>query len=73
MPDLSNWGQYGKLDDNVEYGRHIRLTCKNHPHLQWSTKNIAPIGARSIFFVSEGTECNCSASDLIVVPATTKE
>lgn len=32
---------------------HITLTCRNHPELAWSTKNIAPIGCRSFFFDGE--------------------
>lgn len=68
MPDLGNWGQYGALTDKAPYGQHIALTCKNHPNLRWSTKNIAPIGARNIFFSSwPEPECSCSGSDLIVV------
>lgn len=70
MPDLGNWGQCGQLRNDVEYGRHIALRCKNHPHLRWSTKNIAPIGARSIFFSGNfGEECDCSGDLLEVVPA----
>ena len=68
MPDLANWGQYGRLTPKAPYGQHIALTCKNHPHLRWSTKNIAPIGARSIFYQSAEPECSCSGSDLEVVP-----
>jgi hypothetical protein len=34
---------------------HAVLTCKHHPQLRWSTKNIAPIGARSIFFDGDVT------------------
>lgn len=33
-----------------EYGRHIDLTCENHPNLRWTTKNIYPLGSRSVFF-----------------------
>jgi len=69
MPDLSNWGQYGTLRDDVPYGQHIPLRCKNHPNLRWSTKNIAPIGARSIFYSSDSPECSCPACDLEIVPA----
>lgn len=63
---------YGdKIVDTALYGEHIPLTCKNHPNLRWSTKNIERIGARSIFFTSgrAGTvdECQCPASDLIPV------
>jgi hypothetical protein len=72
MPDLSNWGQCGALRDDVPYGEHIQLTCVHHPALRWSTKNIAPIGARHIFYnlrgdPNMGLECNCPMSDLVVV------
>ena len=68
MPDLSNFGQYGTLVASVPYGQHIGLTCKNHLHLRWSTKNIAPIGARNIFYSSwPEPECACSCGDLIVL------
>lgn len=57
-------------------GQHIKLTCKNHPELEWSTKNISHIGARNIFFSSNWDnnpiiwkiECSCTARDLIVHP-----
>lgn len=77
MADLSNWGQYGALTEKAPYGQHIGLSCKNHPHMRWHTKNIAPIGARNIFY--SGTvgpdgkpgqyepECNCTAADLVVL------
>ena len=62
----------GRLTRKAPYGQHIALTCKNHPELRWSTKNIAPIGCRTIFFslFGEGAqpECNCPAKDLIVIP-----
>lgn len=31
-------------------GTHVILTCRNHQHLRWTTKNISPIGCRNIFF-----------------------
>lgn len=40
----------GRIVDSAVYGEHIPLTCDNHPHLRWYTKNIAPIGTRGIFF-----------------------
>jgi hypothetical protein len=56
------------IDPSQPYGQHIALTCKNHPNLRWSTKNIDFIGARSIFYFSETLpECSCSASLLVVV------
>jgi hypothetical protein len=74
MSDLSNWGQHGKLRDDVEYGVHIQLYCVNHPDLRWSTKNIAPIGARNIFFQGSASapdtfprECDCPCSALRVL------
>jgi hypothetical protein len=40
--------------------QHVSLTCRNHPHLCWSTKNYGGIGqdghvylARSLFFFGE--------------------
>lgn len=68
----------GRITDKVEYGRHISLTCRNHPDLRWSTKNIDFIGARSIFYYGSATgqfvpECSCHASDLIVNPVQRKE
>lgn len=59
-----------RITEAAEYGEHVTLTCKNHPALRWSTKNIAPIGSRRIFFdlMNECTgqyECDCPASDLI--------
>jgi hypothetical protein len=60
----------GRITDSAEYGRHISLTCANHPDLRWSTKNISHIGARSIFFCQQAAderECDCPAKDLRVV------
>lgn len=70
MPDLSNWGQHGRLREDVPYGQHIALTCKKHPEMTWHTKNIAPIGARNIFFdgAPGERECDCSINELIVKP-----
>lgn len=60
----------GRLTDKAVYGRQIKLTCKNHPNKFWSTKNISPIGCRTIFWDlfhdSEGPECDCGLSDLQV-------
>jgi hypothetical protein len=55
------------IDPEQPYGRHITLTCRNHPHLRWSTKNIDFIGARSIFYFGTEPECSCSHTDLIPV------
>ena len=59
-----------RITKKAPRGRHIALTCRNHPHLFWHTKNIERIGARTIFFDSEigDYECNCSFRDLIVSP-----
>ena len=57
----------GRIVAWAVYGQHIALTCKNHPDLRWSTKNIEYIGARHIFFLGKGIECDCPARDLHVV------
>ena len=61
----------GRITAQQDYGVHIRLTCKNHPRKFWSTKNIAPIGCRHIFWdlwrdSEPGGECDCSWKDLRV-------
>lgn len=58
-----------RIVDWADYGEKIDLTCRNHPDLRWSTKNILYIGARTIFFDHEMTEpeCDCPLSDLVVV------
>lgn len=58
-----------RITQSAPRGQHIALRCKNHPELRWSTKNIAPIGARTIFYnlmdePGMGPECACSARDL---------
>lgn len=62
----------GRIIRQAEYGEHIALTCKNHPQLIWSTKNISHIGARTIYFDLDGvckeSECTCSINDMIVHP-----
>lgn len=67
----------GRIVDFAEYGRHIALRCKNHPHMRWSTKNICCIGARSIFycgafvggeFKPHEPECTCSGELLEPCP-----
>lgn len=61
-----------RITKKAEYGRHIALRCKNHPDLRWSTKNIAPIGCRTIFYNLHGDamppECDCPLSALEPVP-----
>jgi len=57
------------IDKTQPEGAHIELTCRNHPNLRWTTKNIDFIGARSIFYGTyDPPECNCPLSDLMVVP-----
>jgi len=65
-------GTDGRITDDAEYGRHIALTCERHPDKRWSTKNIAPIGCRGIYYNLDGVEgmgeeCPCSAGLLKVV------
>jgi hypothetical protein len=57
-------------------GAHIELRCKYHPSLRWNTKNIAPIGARTVFYRGHENkgydvdECNCAVTALTpVVPS----
>lgn len=61
-----------RLTDKAPYGQHVKLTCVNHPTMEWSTKNISPLGCRTIFYnlrskPEMGAECNCSILSLIVV------
>ncbi len=62
----------GRITKKAPYGRHIGLTCVNHPDLKWSTKNIDYIGARTIFFnldyIPGIVECDCPAKNLRVIP-----
>ena len=57
----------GKIKSSALFGEHITLTCVNHPHLRWTTKNIAPLGCRTIFYTSKGSECECKMDKLRVV------
>lgn len=63
----------GRICPKHGYGQHIALTCKNHLTLRWSTKNIAPIGCRTIFYRSDVPECSCAASALQHVCETTTD
>lgn len=57
-----------RIDSASPYGAHISLTCRRHPGLRWTTKNISYIGARSIFYVTRRhPECACLARDLVPV------
>lgn len=63
-----------RIITSAERGIHIQLTCCNHPNMRWSTKNIAPIGCRTIFYNLRGDqpagmvpECSCSIRDLAPV------
>lgn len=62
------YGTEGRITDKAKYGQHVTLTCTHHPQLTWSTKNIAPIGCRTIFFNLSRTatepECSCPVHDL---------
>jgi hypothetical protein len=55
---------------SMPYGRHIALTCTDHPEMRWHTKNIGFIGARSIFWggLDPADECPCSWDRLVVAP-----
>ncbi len=60
-----------RITEAAPYGQQINLRCVNHPDqgAAWSTKNIAPIGCRRIFFDLYGTaqtpECDCPLSKLV--------
>ena len=62
-----------RITTKAEYGVQICLTCRNHQDLRWSTKNIGPIGCRTIFYNLMGDqpagiaapECTCPASALV--------
>ena len=63
-----------RITELAEYGQHIKLYCRNHPNKAWSTKNIAPLGCRTIFYNLRnvggmGPECDCAMSDLRVSPS----
>lgn len=51
-------------------GQQIGLCCVNHPDKRWMTKNIAPIGCRTLFYnlmdnaPDSGPECDCPLSAL---------
>jgi len=68
--DMSDTDQ--RIVPTAGHGEMIYLTCKNHRHLRWMTKNIGYIGARSIFFPRRDqpnfeSECSCPLSDLVPV------
>jgi hypothetical protein len=61
-----------RINPTKAYGEHINLTCRNHPSKRWSTKNIAPLGSRTIFYnlydePNMGNECSCPLSALVIV------
>jgi hypothetical protein len=62
-----------RITKKAQRGEHIKLTCKNHPDLEWSTKNIDYIGARSIFFNlfnrCNSIECPCKLDALVLHPS----
>lgn len=39
-----------RIDKTIDRTDSVTLTCRNHRHLRWWTKNIGHIGARSIHF-----------------------
>lgn len=58
----------GRITPFAPYGQHINVTCKHHPHLNWSTKNIECIGSRSVFYYNlKEAECKCSIRDMVPV------
>ena len=62
-----------RITKKAHYGQHIDLTCKNHPDLSWSTKNIDGIGCRTIFYNlacddNMPNECDCTNKFLTISP-----
>jgi len=57
-----------KIVDWADYGVHIKLRCRDHHDVRYSTKNIAPIGARSLFHITGTPDCKCSGLLLEPVP-----
>lgn len=63
----------GRITAQAEYGSLIPLCCADHKGKRWYTKNIAPIGCRTIFYnlmndaPDRGPECDCSWTKLEVV------
>lgn len=51
-----------RIIDYEPYGRHIALYCRNHPDKRWSTKNIAPLGCRTIFYCGTMADGKCDGS-----------
>ena len=70
--EFENVARDDRISTAYGYG-NVPLTCVNHPHMRWSTKNISYIGARTIYYelgndhITE-PECKCSINDLIVLP-----
>ena len=59
------------ITELAKYGQQIQLFCANHKEKRWSTKNIAPLGCRTIFYnlrgkADMGLECDCPRSNLRV-------
>ena len=62
-----------RIDDRYPVGQQIQLRCRYHPEKRWSTKNIPPIGSRTIHYnlhgePNMGEECECSVDALEIVP-----
>lgn len=53
---MDYWGST-KIDATCD-DTHVALTCRNHKHLRWFTKNIGHIGARGIWFDGDTTRPN---------------
>lgn len=53
------------IDPANKQANHIGLTCKQHPHLKWHTKNISPVGCRRIYS-NQDEECDCPVSKLVL-------
>lgn len=63
-----------RIDSDAKFGKFIHLTCLNHPHLRWRTKNIGGNAGEKLFlqrdliFVGNHLEnnpnaCECECSE----------
>jgi len=65
-----------RITTKAPYGRHIGLTCVNHPEQRWSTKNIGSQSSEGVVFRSRSLfyetytipECDCPSTMLRLSP-----
>lgn len=62
---MSNLENSYYIDPSNKDKNFVTLKCHNHPELKWHTKNIAPIGCRTIYS-NQNQECDCSVYKLVL-------